>query len=88
MKSVLLYPKQVNTRAVNKAGPNRSEDNAGDEDKSSNQQEGNKIEHHQKSKEQKVRLDTTSEVPCRHRVPMLGSKCKYRFKPRVKYIYV
>lgn len=83
MKWEHLYPKQVNTRAVKKAGPNRSEDNAGDEDKSSNQQEGNKIEHHQKSKEQKVRLDTTSEIPCRRRELMFSSKCKHRFKPHV-----
>lgn len=67
----------------NKAGPNRIEDDAGDEDKSSNQQEGNKIEYHQKSQEDKVRLDTTSEVPCRDKVPALSFKCQHRVNPHV-----
>lgn len=46
-------------------GPHGSEDNAGDEDKSSNQQEGDKIENDQEPKEDEIRLDTTSKVPCR-----------------------
>lgn len=49
---------------VNKTTPRRSEDDARDEDKPSNQQKGDKIEHHQKSQKQEVRLDTTSKVPC------------------------
>lgn len=78
-----MYPKQVITCAANKDGLNRTEDNAGDEDKSSNQQEGNKIEYHQKSQEQKVRLDTTSKVPCRDRVPEFSLKCQHRVKQHV-----
>ncbi len=69
--NVVSYWTVVITCAVNKAGPNRPEDNAGDEDKSSNQWKGNKIEHHQEPQEQEVRLDATSKVPCGGKDPWI-----------------
>lgn len=78
-----LLAEQVFTSDVNKAGPNRSEDNTGDEDKSSDQQEGNKIKHHQESQEQEVWLDTTSKVSCRGKGPHFIKTDKY-----IQTIYV